>query len=149
MFGKKSSGGGIGRPELLSASLNTIAKGTSITGDISSEGIIRIDGMLKGKVRTKAKIAIGKSGQVEGDIHCDEADIEGQITGTVTVHSRLTIRSHGRVNGDIQTGRLIVEPGAVFNGSCQMGSQEKMAQTDRHADRTTDRQGPSLQKEAV
>ena len=141
MFGKNSKSGGIGRPEVLSANLNTIAKGTVITGDIQSDGIIRIDGTVKVKVRTKVKIAVGKVGVIEGDIFCDEADIEGQVSGTVNVTNKLTIRSHGRVSGDIQTGKLVVEPGATFNGTCSMGVQEKLSNADR--------KGPSFQKEAV
>ncbi len=141
MFGNNRKSGGIGRPELLSVGLNTLAKGTVVSGDIQSDGILRIDGTVKGMVRTKAKIAVGKSGLIEGDIFCDEADIEGQVTGAVHVTHKLTIRSHGKVFGDIQTGKLVVEPGASFNGSCSMGAQAKMPQSDRKA--------PVLQKEAV
>lgn len=141
MFGNDRKSVGIGRPELLTASLNTVAKGTVITGDIQSEGILRIDGTVKGMVRTKAKIAVGKAGLIEGDIFCEEADVEGQVTGAVQAGHKLTIRSHGRVYGDINTGKLVVEPGASFNGSCSMGAQAKQP----HADR----KGPALQKEAV
>jgi cytoskeletal protein CcmA (bactofilin family) len=140
MFGSSKSTGKV-RPEILSASLNTIAKGTVVTGDIQSEGIIRIDGTVKGKIRSKAKIAVGKSGHIEGEIWCDEADVEGQVTGKVHVVNRLTIRSQGKVNGDIQTGKLVVEPGAQFNGTCSMGAQIKAPHVDR--------EGTILTKEAV
>lgn len=110
----------------LSSELNTIAKGTVITGEIISEGILRIDGTVNGTVKTNSKIAVGKTGVIDGDIHCDEADIEGKVIGSVNVDKQLTIRTHGNVSGDINTGTMIVEAGAVFNGSCSMGNQAKL-----------------------
>jgi cytoskeletal protein CcmA (bactofilin family) len=158
MFGndKKSNGG---KPESLSANLNTIAKGTVIRGEIESQGIIRIDGAVHGTVRTAAKIAVGRSGSIEGDMFCAEADIEGRIQGTLKVEDKLTIRSKGTVTGDIHTGKLVVEPGAEFNGNCRMGasaaqpmpskaSGEGMAQAPLHGSNASGQQGPSLQKKA-
>ncbi len=141
MFGNKNKSKSMGRPEVLTANLNTIAKGTEITGDIHSEGIIRIDGVVRGKIRSKAKIAVGKSGLIEGELYCEEADIEGQVKGSVQVSGKLTIRSHGRVEGEINTVRLIVESGAQFSGTCSMGAQSSMPNVER--------KGPTLQKEAV
>jgi cytoskeletal protein CcmA (bactofilin family) len=147
MFGndKKSAGGR--KPEALSANLNTIAKGTVINGQIESAGIIRIDGTVKGTVKTRAKIAVGRSGHVEGDIYCDEADIEGRIDGTLSVDQKLTIRSHGKVTGDIRTGKLVVEPGAEFNGNCRMGEAAQVRKPQHGA--SEEREGPSIAKKAV
>jgi cytoskeletal protein CcmA (bactofilin family) len=146
MFGNEK-GSGKGKPEALSATLNTISKGTTITGQIESAGIIRIDGTVKGTVKTKAKIAVGKSGCVEGDIVCTEADIEGKIDGTLLVEEKLTIRSNGNVSGDITTGKLVVEPGAVFNGNCNMGGAP--ASNRKPSDEREERPGPSFAKTAV
>jgi cytoskeletal protein CcmA (bactofilin family) len=99
-----------------------IGAGTTITGDLESNGDIRIDGVLKGNLKGKAKIIIGADGVVEGDIEGLQADIMGQVTGTIKVQELLFLHGKTQVNGDIYAGKLQVEPTAVFNGSCHMGA---------------------------
>jgi cytoskeletal protein CcmA (bactofilin family) len=99
-----------------------IGAGTTITGDLESNGDIRIDGILKGNLKGKAKIIIGAEGKVEGDIEGLQADIIGHVTGTIRVQDLLYLHGNTVVNGDIYAGKLQVEPSAVFNGKCHMGA---------------------------
>lgn len=99
-----------------------IGAGTTITGDLESNGDIRIDGILIGNLTGKAKIIIGADGKVEGNIEGLQADIIGHVTGTIKVQELLYLHGNTVVNGDIYAGRLQVEPTAVFNGKCHMGA---------------------------
>lgn len=99
-----------------------IGAGTTITGDMESNGDIRIDGILKGNLKGKAKIIIGANGIVEGNIEGLQADILGHVTGTIKVQDLLFLHGKAQVNGDIYAGKLHVEPTAVFNGNCHMGA---------------------------
>ena len=99
-----------------------IGAGTTITGDMESNGDIRIDGILKGDLKGKAKIIIGADGIVEGNIEGLQADIMGRVTGTIKVQELLFLHGKTQVNGDIFAGKLQVEPTAVFNGNCHMGA---------------------------
>ncbi|MEP7238777.1 MAG: polymer-forming cytoskeletal protein [Ferruginibacter sp.] len=99
-----------------------IGAGTTITGDLESNGDIRIDGILKGNLTGKAKIIIGTGGKVEGDIEGLQADIMGHVTGNIKVQELLYLHGSTQVNGDIYAGKLQVEPTAVFNGNCHMGA---------------------------
>lgn len=99
-----------------------IGAGTSITGDLESNGDIRIDGILKGNLKGKAKIIVGADGRVEGNIEGLQADIMGQVTGSIKVQELLFLHGKTQVNGDIFAGKLQVEPTAVFNGNCHMGA---------------------------
>lgn len=99
-----------------------IGAGTTINGDMVSNGDIRIDGTLKGNLKGKAKIIIGADGVVEGDIEGMQADIMGRVTGTIKVQELLFLHGKTQVNGDIYAGKLQVEPTAVFNGNCHMGA---------------------------
>ena len=108
--------------ELPIGSTTIIGAGTAITGDIESNGDIRIDGRLNGNLISKAKILIGQDGIVEGDIRGVNADIMGKVTGSVRIKELLQLRGKSSVSGEIQTGKLEVEPTASFNGSCQMGA---------------------------
>ncbi len=108
-------------PETTSASINLIGTGTSIEGDLKSNGDVRVDGNIYGSIQTKAKAVIGSTGVVEGDINAQNSDISGTIKGKITVTELLFLKSTARVSGDIVTGKLEVEVGASFTGSCNMG----------------------------
>jgi cytoskeletal protein CcmA (bactofilin family) len=106
--------------DLNQGSYNLIGPGTLIKGDITSKGDIRIEGCLNGTIILKAKLVIGQTGTVEGNIEAQNADVSGTINGNVVVAELLFLKASARINGDIVTGKLVVESGAVFNGSCIM-----------------------------
>jgi len=105
-----------------SSTVNMIGSGTVINGDIQSKSDIRIDGILKGSVKTKGKLVIGSSGIVEGDVECENADVSGEIKAKITVSQLLSLKSTSKLNGDIVTNKLSIEPGSSFSGSCSMGA---------------------------
>jgi cytoskeletal protein CcmA (bactofilin family) len=102
-------------------SINLIGAGTVIEGEIRSMGDIRVDGTIIGSITSKAKVVVGSTGQVQGDINCQNADISGSVQGKTTVTEMLFLKSTARLNGDISTGKLVVEVGASFTGNCNMG----------------------------
>jgi len=99
-----------------------ISAGTTLKGDISSNADLRIDGTIVGNINSSAKIVIGTSGVVEGDIFGNNADIVGKISGNIRVKELLQLRGDCLVNGNIYAGKLQVEPTATFNGQCHMGA---------------------------
>lgn len=107
------------------SSNNMIGKGTVIDGNINASANIRIDGKVIGNVLAKAKVVIGDGGTVEGNIKCTIAEISGIIFGTMDVQEQVILHATAQVKGDIITNKLIVESGAVFNGSCKMISEMK------------------------
>ena len=106
----------------MTETINTIGKGTVVTGDIQSKGDIRVDGTLKGSVNTSGKVVLGKEGVIEGDVVCNSADISGLIKAKITVSQLLSLKATAKLNGDIITNKLSIEPGAAFTGSCSMGA---------------------------
>jgi len=99
---------------------NRINEGTTLKGDIHSEGFFRIDGTIEGNVSTPSKVVLGKSGKINGTLTCENADIEGSFVGNLNVSGTLTLRATARIEGDVIVGKLAVEPGAIFNASCAM-----------------------------
>lgn len=99
---------------------NVIAKNTSITGEIISEGDFRVDGSLEGTLKTNGKVIIGVDGLVKGKVESANADIEGRFSGELVVHETLSIKGTSNITGDILIGKLSVEPGAIFNATCAM-----------------------------
>jgi len=111
--------------EEISSSSNTIGKGTFLEGNIETYGNIRVEGKVVGNVKSKSKVALGNSSHVQGNIIAQNADIEGEVRGRLEISELLVLKATAVINGDIVTGKLVVEPGAVFNGSCKMGSSAK------------------------
>jgi cytoskeletal protein CcmA (bactofilin family) len=106
-------------------SQNRISHGTTIEGDLSSDGGFRIDGTILGSVRTAAKVVVGKDGIITGQLECKNADIEGSFSGKLIVHGLLTLKATASIDGDVVTNKLAVEPGAHFNATCKMGTGAK------------------------
>jgi cytoskeletal protein CcmA (bactofilin family) len=109
----------------ISNSSNVIGKGTVLEGNIETFGNIRIEGRVVGNIKSKSKIALGNASRVEGNITAQNADIEGEVKGKIDISELLVLKATAVINGDIVTGKLVVEPGAVFNGSCKMGGAVK------------------------
>lgn len=108
--------------ETESPSINLIGAGTIINGDIKSGGDIRIDGTLTGSVNAKGKLVVGTTGNVEGEIICQNADFSGIIKAQVTVSELLSLKATAKLTGDVITNKLAIEPGALFSGSCSMNN---------------------------
>ncbi|MBN1132439.1 MAG: polymer-forming cytoskeletal protein [Bacteroidales bacterium] len=102
-----------------------IGVGTTIEGAISSTENIRFDGILRGNLYTKGKVFIGESGTVTGEIKCKNCEVEGVIEGKIIVEELLSLRSVCKIFGDIKTGKLAIEPGAIFTGKCDMGGRKE------------------------
>jgi cytoskeletal protein CcmA (bactofilin family) len=101
--------------------LNSLVKGTVVEGTVNSESDIRIDGKIEGKLFCQAKVIIGPSGSVEGEIRCENAVFEGIFQGEVFVKDLLIVKEQASVHGDVTTKKLIVNSGAIFNVNCHMG----------------------------
>lgn len=111
--------------DIDSGSINLIGNGTTITGDIKSNGDVRIDGTLKGNLSISGKLVVGASGNIEGNVICQNADISGEIHGKVSVTELLSLKASAKVLGDIVTGKISIEPNATFTGTCNMGAVVK------------------------
>ncbi len=111
--------------------LNSLVKGTVIEGKINSESDLRIDGTIKGELVCKAKVIIGPTGYVQGEIKCANAIIEGRMEGTIHVSELLNVKETADVSGEIYTNKLIVQAGAIFNVGCRMGTQHSNGSTTK------------------
>ena len=116
----KSDDFSIGGTTPASASASLIGAGTTMKGDITSNGDLRIDGMLVGNIHCSAKVVIGANGVVEGDINGQQADIMGKVSGTITVKDLLQLKGGSNLSGNIKAAKLQIEPTANFNGECHM-----------------------------
>jgi cytoskeletal protein CcmA (bactofilin family) len=111
--------------ETDNTTINLISNGTDITGDIKSNGDIRIDGSLAGNLCTKGKVVIGPTGRVNGEVICKSSEVSGIIEGKIIVGQLLNLKASSKILGDIVTLKLAIEPGARFTGTCNMSDTEE------------------------
>jgi len=90
-----------------------------------TESNLRIDGEIKGNVSSSAKIVVGSTGIVHGNIICADADIEGKVVGTIKVEALLVLRSTSNIEGEINTSKIQIDEGAEFSGECRMRNGSK------------------------
>ena len=93
-----------------------IAKGTLLTGEISNESDVLIEGNVVGDIRSSRSIRIGREGRVQGTLTADKITINGYLQGRCEA-TAVKILSQGRLDGDIHAGELSIERGGIFNGN--------------------------------
>lgn len=125
---------------------NLIAKGTTITGDIISDGDFRIEGTVMGNVKTPGKVVVGRTGIINGTLEGANADIEGRFTGKLMLTETLSLRASAYVEGDVRVGKFAVEPGATFNATCIMSGGKELDKNNLQAPQTN---GKPLKKEQL
>lgn len=119
--------------------INAIGQGSTIKGDINTEGDLRVDGTLSGKINTKGLLVLGEKGVVEGEVTCLNALIAGTVKAKIQVSELLSLKSTANLLGDIITNKLSIEPGANFTGSCSMGASIKNISSPESNEKTQEK----------
>jgi cytoskeletal protein CcmA (bactofilin family) len=87
--------------------------------------MLRIDGHFTGRVRSeKGSLIVSAGGVVEANIEVASAKVNGTVNGDIVATERVEFGRSARVRGNVQTPALVIEDGAIFEGSCRM-RQEK------------------------
>ena len=109
---------------------NSLTNGSKIIGKIVADNDFRIDGEVEGDIVCNGKVIIGKTGILKGKISCVNAEIIGSVVGDIVVSDTLSLRSTANITGEVRTKVLVVEPNAVFNGSCSMRENTTLKKED-------------------
>ena len=97
-----------------------IASDMTVIGDLETEGVVRIEGRVKGSVRVGAQILVAQGAVIEGDLHTQEAIIAGQVSGAINATDRVELQATAVVTGDILTARIAIVEGATVSGEVKM-----------------------------
>lgn len=100
--------------------LSIIGSGMRVVGDISAEGVVKIEGTVVGTVQAGRQVLVAKGGLVEGDVVTREAIVGGEVRGGIQAGERVELQTTSVVHGDIATRRLLVQEGGEINGVLRM-----------------------------
>lgn len=110
-----------------------VGNGTVLTGETNFQAMLRVDGHLTGRVTSEnGTLIIGSTGRVDANIAVAAAVVNGTVNGDIIATEKLELGRSARVVGNVQTPRIVVEDGAIFEGSCSM-LKAKEAADKRHA----------------
>lgn len=108
-------------PPADAGAMSVIGTGMRITGDVESNGTIKVEGVIEGAVRGARQLLLGRSGVVHGDIYAGDAILGGKVVGSVVATERVEIQGTASVEGDIHTKSIVVFEGGSINGTVRMG----------------------------
>jgi cytoskeletal protein CcmA (bactofilin family) len=111
-----------------------VGSGTVITGEASFKSMLRVDGRFSGRIiSTTGTLIVGAGGQVDANVEVSVATIHGVVNGDIIAGQRIELGRAAKLNGNIQTPSLMIEQGAVFEGSCKMvqAKADKLPKVER------------------
>jgi len=109
-----------------------VGSGTEVTGELTFKAMLRVDGHLSGRVTSNTgTLVIGSGGIVDANVEVSVATIHGLVNGDIVASQRVELGRSAKVNGNIQTSSLVIEQGAVFEGSCKMIQQKAALEKDK------------------
>ena len=103
--------------------------GTSLTGELTYSGTLRVDGNIHGSITTADVLVVGEQATIHADIKAGEVQIYGTVCGNITGSRRVEICSTGRLRGDVRAAQLVIEEGGVFEGRSLGTSDIKTEET--------------------
>jgi len=116
---------GLFKKETDLSRLDTIVgNGTIFEGTVTSRESICIEGTVRGKVVCEGSVIVGPRGRVDADIYAETVLLGGEVNGNIVSKTKLEITTNGKLRGDIKTGSLIIAEGVLFEGKCQMITEE-------------------------
>lgn len=107
-----------------STELNFFGNGTVVEGTIRTTNSVRVDGKIKGKLHCKNTLTVGINGVIEGEVEAKNAIIGGKINGKIRVAEKLVLEAKSVLLGDLKASKLLIDEGAVFEGTSDMGKKQ-------------------------
>lgn len=107
--------------------LSIVAVGMRISGELDTNGVVKVEGTIEGSVRAERQVLVAKGGRVQGDIYTREALVGGEVKGAIYADDRVEVQASSVIEGDITTQRLVVQEGGEVNGRIQMANPDALS----------------------
>ena len=103
--------------------LSIVARDMTITADMQTEGVVKVEGKVVGTIRATSQIIVSPGAMIEGDLLTNEAVVAGEVQGTIRASDRVELQATAFVRGDIFTPRISVLEGGRVSGEVNMSSE--------------------------
>lgn len=95
-----------------------VEAGSSVSGNLFSAGMTRINGDIDGRIESVGKLFVGAKARVRADIIAKSAVIGGVVEGDIFAPEGVHVESNAIVLGDIVTKRVQIDKNVIFQGRC-------------------------------
>lgn len=96
--------------------------GTFFKGEVTFEGILRVEGRFEGTIKGSGMLCAGKDSHIVGEANVGQVQMEGSFQGNISATDRIELAPTAKVNGDIRAPKVSVAEGAELSGKCIIGS---------------------------
>jgi cytoskeletal protein CcmA (bactofilin family) len=110
-----------------------LGKGASFEGKLVFEGTVHVNGNFTGDIRSPDTLIIGEGAKVQGDVFVGTLIVNGEVSGTLRARTLIQLHAPARVRGTLVTPALVIDRGAVFDGTTQMASAPPEPKADPKA----------------
>ncbi len=100
--------------------------GTHFYGLLEFERSLQINGYFEGEIRSKGTLIIGEKGKVKANIKVGTLIAGGEVIGNVEAFQKIEMLNSGKIIGNIRTAKLLIAEGVIFDGNCEMLTQEEI-----------------------
>jgi len=113
-FGEKPAAAPASTPSASKMVPSIIGEDLKITGNVSSNGEVQVDGTIQGDIHC-GSLLLGDKSKIEGSVLAEDVVVRGKVLGSVR-GIRVTLQAQSHVEGDIYHQSLAIEQGAYFEG---------------------------------
>ncbi len=111
-----------------------LGEGVEFEGTLWAKETLRIDGRIRGEIKSNSTVVIGQTADVEANVTSQNVIVIGALAGNVDASRQLVVNKSGRLKGNVTTPSLVIEPGALFNGRTKMVRPEVAASLAKDAE---------------
>jgi cytoskeletal protein CcmA (bactofilin family) len=108
------------RPVPLDRIEVSVGPTANIDGNLECDGIVKIDGVYQGSIKTASNVIISENGRVDAHIEAQNVSVSGQAKGSIVAKGRLEILSTGRVWADVTVKSFLLDDGGKLHGGLKM-----------------------------
>lgn len=94
-----------------------IADGCLITGELTTLGVVLLEGQFDGTIKEASSVSVGIRGRMKGTIRAKSVVLSGHVEGVIHC-ATLEMLSQARLTGEVYCEQLTVEKGGVLDGRC-------------------------------
>ena len=124
-------------PTTRSRTAATIGPSIQISGDVTGNEDLRIDGRVEGTVSLSDNaLTVGKEGQINATVNARAIFVEGRVEGDLKGDVQVVVHGSGNVRGNIAAPRVTLEDGCKFKGSIDMDGEPSAARAPSHSGRS-------------
>lgn len=115
-------------PDVRRRKTSVIGPTLIFKGELSANEDLIIEGEIEGTIAHQDKnLTVGKEGRVKADINARTVEVYGKVEGDIHGEDIVKLAKSADVKGNIRCARIVMEDGAQFSGSIDMGQKTKSA----------------------